>query len=355
MDPIWGPFCIALADTLAREHRLFSQWVLVGSEESLEIETGSPLLRVKPSARELARLFRQQRALAVHALGPEAFRLCQRARWLVHPAPALLVFCGVPPPPVSRIEALIGRTQRSALPIHITESFEAREALVRAGGAPAERAAVIALATRRRKSPVREAVRKQLQADPLRFLIAASFAAASDVDPQWMALEILAEMLHRGVPTILIAATTSPSAEDAVRARAATLDVASAVHCAPLLPDTAAVVAAADAVLLTGAQPGTAWLTLSALDAHVPVIKSPVVRLPETIAEFPRAKELIHPLAREDLHSWIDTMEDFRPRPNRTSHQAHPSSPMLPFLEDVARDYVELYRRLHRYGPRRRF
>jgi hypothetical protein len=334
---------------------LFSQWVLVGSDQSLGIDTGLPLLQVKPSARELARIFRQQRALAVHALGAEAFRLCQRARWLVYPAPALLVFSGVQPPPVSRIEALIGRTQRSAIPIHITQSFEAREALVKAGDISAERTAVIALATQRRESATREAVREHLQADPLRFVIAASFAPASDADPQWMALEILAEMLHRRVPTLLVAATTSASVETAVRARAATLDVATAVHCIPLLPNAAAVVAAADAVLLTSGQPGAAWLTLAALDARVPVIKSPVVRLPETITEFPGAKELHQPLAREDLHTWIDTMEDFRPRPNRASHRAHPTSPTLPYLEDVARDYVELYRRVHRYGLRRRF
>ncbi|MCX8072784.1 MAG: hypothetical protein N3C12_10080 [Candidatus Binatia bacterium] len=352
-DPLWESFSRCLAHRLREAHALDCYWVRLGTRAADTTEPTDDLtLSDHASARELAHLIRRLRVQVVHALGERAVHACQRARWLVYPAPALLSF---PSPLAAQSRSWqrwLDRALRTSGQRYIAADFEARQALLESGIAP-KLTTVIPLSTHSRSPTTRNAAREALRVEPLGFVMMASFEEADDADSQWIVLEILAEMIHRGVPTLLVAGTESPTVSLQVLQRAEVLDVASAVHCTSLFPGTHAAVAGADVVLLAKQQRVSAWLALTALEAGVAVVKSPTVRLPALVAQSPSATELLHPLARDDLHSWIDTMEDFRPRPTRRTMHHPAASPWLPPLEDVAREYVQLYRQLYRQ-PRRR-
>lgn len=353
-DSLWLHFSYVLASILGHEYKLECCWVRLTNERgSLQGSHVDGMQICKSSARDLARLFRRPPVQIVHALGAQAIRHCQRARWLVYPPPLLLCFPGEEPARTPTWQWLLDRATRATADRYVTRDYDSRASLLATGIEP-HRATVIPLATRRRTSPTRAVARAAVEANPLRFVMTASFELADPSDSQWLALEILAEMIHRGVPSLLIAAARSPVVAERVWQRAHDLDVAANVRCTELLPDTHACVVAADVVLLTGPQPAAPWLALAALDAGVPVVKSPKVRLPPAVAELPAARELLHPLPREDLHTWLDTMEDFRPRASRASLPRPEPAPVLPTLDDVAKEYFELYRQLYRYRPRRR-
>lgn len=353
-ESLWVYFSRSLAEALEQQYPLRCRWLFLGEDSSFPVASATDILRCsKPSAREIAHLLGRHAVQIVHALGNTAVSLCQRARWLVYPPPLVLYFPSEARLATSKLQRLVDRAFRAPAVRYVTADHHSRDSLILAGIDP-QSTTIIPLATRYRLSPDRAAARQSIGADPLRFVIAASFETSEAEDPQWMALEILAEMLHRGIPSLLLAGATSREVSDSILRRAHALDVNASVRCLPLVPDPHACITGADVVLLTGPQRVTPWVTLAAIDAGVPVVKSPLVRLPQPLGELPAARELVHPLARDDLHTWLDTMEDFRPRPQRTNSARPKAHPLLPTLEEVANEYMDLYRRLHRSRPRRR-
>ncbi len=353
-DPLWLYFSYALAEVLAHQHNLECRWVRLVDDPGAGSELHDHRVHAcKPSARDLAHLLRRQRARLVHALGATAIRVAQRARWLLYPAPFMLYFPGEDAAHITVVQRLLHHTVPTKAERYVAPNYDRRAALLAAGIA-ADRATVIPWATRRRTCPSRSVARDALGVDPLRLVMVASFEAPELSDPQWMALEVLAESIHRRIPSLLLAATTAPAIDDWILQRAQALDVVHALRCVPLLPHTHDCVAGADVALLTSSQAAAPWLALAAVDAGVPVVKSPVVRLPTALTELPAARELLHPLARDDLDTWLDALEDFRPRRPRASSARPDALPLLPTLEDVAQEYVSLYRRFYRNPWHRR-
>ena len=358
-DPLWQCFFFALADTFERAYGLTSEWTYLSSpslaanasEKGLKDLLAQRPSEVIPSTfRAVMHWLRTKRPSVVHTVGWKAAALGQSVRLFAYPSPSLLCVPGSMEVLPSGAERWLDRFTRTLADRHLVADHHDRLQLLRSGF-PAEKTVAMPLATRAQHSsatPPLPGVRDE------HFVLTAAFCSAGDDDRQWLALEILAEMVHRGVPSFLIAATTSSEAAAAVEDRARRLDVAQCLVCRPLLPDTHAIVAHADVALLPSSSAFASWFALAAVDAGTPVVKSPTVRIPRVIQDLFASAETIHPLARDDLHTWVDTMEDFRPRRSHPTTRRVRPAPALPALEDVARDYIRLYRVLRSRSMRRR-
>lgn len=353
--PLWLYFFRTLESLFRHRYGIASTWLCMGEPETAATREELDLteeVRIPPRLRSVAAALRRYRPHVVHALGTRASVLCQAARLLVYPPPTLLSFPGEGDAPASAMERWLERGTRNWADRYVVADHEERDRLLRAGFA-AHKTTVIPLATRPLPSaPRRNELRAAMGADPQCFVMAAPLALADASDPQWIALEMLAEMIHRGVPALLFA-TAPEAARGAVLEHAARLDVVASLHVLSPWADIHRAVAAADVVLLPSASAAAAWVALAAVDAGTPVIKSPRVRLPRYVTELPSAHEHIHPLARENLHTWLDTMEDFRPRATRTPPGLTTPAPVLPPLDAIAREYADLYRFLRSRRARR--